>query len=133
MPRKRVHGHKKNNSVFNPDILTPTQHCLLTWGIVLSGMEADVGYDYTSKEGEFKTKMLWNLHRKEILQEYKDKKDTNNPGGRPAGYWKYDVQEDIPHNERWAYLRDHNLLESWEIEAAKLFNQKIRTKHYDIE
>lgn len=132
MPRKRVHGHIKNNSAFNPDKLTSAQHTLLTWGIVLSGLESEVGFDPNSDEGEFKARMLWNLHRDAIMQEYRDRHDVKNPGGRPAAYWKYDIQEDIPHDKRWAYLKEHNLLEPWEIEAAKLFNRQIGSKHFDI-
>lgn len=132
MPRKRVHGHTRNNSAFNPDRLTRAQHTLLTWGIVLSGTESEVGFDHNSDEGEFRARMLWNLHRASILQEHRDAHDVKNPGGRPAAFWKYDVKKEIPHNKRFTYLKEQGFLDPWEIEAAKLFNQQIGFKHFDI-
>jgi hypothetical protein len=111
MPRKRVHGHIKKNDVLDFSKLNGMQDYFLRNGLCLSGCEAELSF---SPDDLMTARRLWVLHKNELMS----RQDLKNPGWRPWAYFRFECNIEpatFKYGERLAYLREHKLLEPWEI------------------
>jgi hypothetical protein len=132
MPRKNIRS-KRRVSAVNLNRLNTAQSFYLRTGIVLSGLEEQLGFKCTDM---LIIKALWRTHRGAIMERYRS--DPHQAGKRPWAWWQFEnpredykqlqhtyeeIETALEHRQlidkKLQYLKDNNLLEPWEVEALK--------------